>query len=129
MDRLTKNDMDYGSYVEECHFTVETVKRHGTPIDLLQGDVVEKLYELEDITDGIPLDRLREMCEAEQDGRCVVLPNGEINNRTTLWYVTKDSYVYKAQVFELGNVIWYYKPKRFYLTRSEAEAALKGDKQ
>lgn len=75
------------------------------------------------VANGIEPSRLREMCKAEQDGLCVVLPTGEIDNRTTLWFVTKDSYIYKARAYELGNIIWYYKPKQFYLTRAEAETA------
>jgi hypothetical protein len=34
----------------------------------------DKLGELADITNGIEPDRLREMCDAERERRCVVLP-------------------------------------------------------
>jgi hypothetical protein len=35
---------------------------------------IDNLEQFREITSGISLDRLREICDAERDGRCVVLP-------------------------------------------------------
>ena len=41
----------------------------------LEGDIPNRLAAIEDILgDGYDLDRLRELVEADKDGRCVVLP-------------------------------------------------------
>jgi len=100
------------------------------------------------VLDGIPLDRLKEICEAERDGRCVVLPckvGGEV------WYIEQrkivrgvvDGYLwYRSCRFAL-NVVWdepimehfgYSRrevPFRdigtiFFLTREAAEKKLEG---
>ena len=43
-------------------------------------DAKEETDELWEIVDSIPLDRLEAICQAERDGRCVVLPCKAKNN-------------------------------------------------
>lgn len=117
-------------------------------------DIIDRLADIEDILgDDYDLDRLRELVEADRDGRCVVLPckPGDvvwlITNRGTKcverWIVHR---VYKRDTsewyFDLKNMMLSLKrPNEFemckrtissfgktlFLTREAAEAALKGD--
>lgn len=103
-----------------------------------------------DITTPIPLDRLRELEEAEQAGRLVVLP---CKVGDTVWYITPSTEVCEAEVIGIWlNVytnpqMWLeikYRSKFagecehksridlmlgkiLFLTREEAETALKGE--
>lgn len=77
------------------------------------------------ITAKIPLDRLKELAEADRDGRCVVLPSGG--------YCEKDGE--NALKSAMNTCYYHNNPVTRYiadavaekLTREEAEAALKGE--
>lgn len=75
----------------------DAIRELNTKIDfsgaemLTEGECVIFLRELEclrQFTDGIPLDRLKEICNAERDGRCVVLPSIPYNK--TLYWIWGD---------------------------------------
>lgn len=106
----------------------------------LSGELIRgRMCELEDLLDGCSLDRLRELVEADRDGRCVVLPKdmsiyflAESIDSGEQWvdrWPVKDvffkcgfglaSLSYSVQ--DIGNKI--------YLTREAAEATLKARKQ
>lgn len=97
----------------------------------------EEVSERFSLTAKIPLDRLREIAEAERDGRCVVLPCG-IGD--TVYFITgiHGSLVKPAKVEEIyigaGSIAlgvstdfttFTLQESEWYLTRTEAEAALK----
>jgi hypothetical protein len=95
------------------------------------------------ITHGIPLDRLREMCDAEREQRCVVLP---CKVGDTVWKIRAVfSYYSKPMEDRVGGIIISDKEilvcctsgvkfstdsvgKTVFLTREEAEAALDNKK-
>lgn len=89
------------------------------------------------LTAKIPLDRLREIAEAERDGRCVVLP---CKKGDTVWRIVNDATPHitkdKCLTIMLDNgSMWVdlidngmnglYFGQRLFRTRAEAEAALK----
>ena len=93
------------------------------------------------LTAKIPLDRLREMAEAERDGRCVVLP---CKLGDTVYFITGtyNSLVKPAKVEEIyigdGSIAlgvstdfttFTLQESEWHLTRAEAEAALKAREQ
>lgn len=112
-------------------------------------DVIERLAKIEDILgDDYDLDRLRELVEAERDGRCVVLPCKE---NDTVFYLTGKPTLKAGQSFdrvEEGKVDGFYWDRRgvqirirnpkgnhgtygffgetVYTDKRAAEAALKG---
>ena len=69
---------------------------------------------------GIPLDRLRELVRADRDGRCVVLPCnlGDHIYRVVAGYIFEGIF-FIEDAPRLG--------KNVFLTREDAEAALKGE--
>lgn len=93
-----------------------------------------------EIADGIPLDRLEEICQAEHEGRCVTLP---VKVGQTV-YVLLDEQIYETEIYHIDlwdhttPTFWskvgdqavdrYEKSfgKTIFLTREAAEAALKG---
>lgn len=80
--------------------------------------VVERLAAIEDVLgDTYDLDRLRELVEADKDGRCVVLP---CKVGTPVYWVVDggvfECYLNLAAVEEVGKTV--------FLTREAAEAAL-----
>lgn len=84
------------------------------------------LKKIEDILgDGYDLDRLRELVEADREGRCVVLP--------VRGYTDKDGE--KALNFAMNTCFYHNNPVTRYtadavaekLTREAAESALKGE--
>jgi hypothetical protein len=104
-------------------------------------DAKEEDIELNEIVEGISLDRLREICDAERDGRCVVLPCKVGDTVCKHWKVGGKTEIGSALVtgFEIANdgINYCYRVKRFdrketikkfgktvFLTRAEAEAAL-----
>lgn len=111
-------------------------------------DVEQLNYELRlALTDYIPLDRLEAICAAEKGGRCVVLPckvggavyfvaDGAVKETRLLAikanvsdpaYSGNPSIIYEGY-FQIGmHVMCWSIGNRLYLTRAEAEAALKGD--
>lgn len=124
MERLTKYICDRAHGAE------------GVSVDRLTGaycrgkfeatTVVERLAVIEDILgDDYDLDRLRELVEADWDGRCVVLP--------TKGYTDKDGE--NALKSAMNTCFYHNNPVTRYiadavaekLTRDSAEAVLKGD--
>lgn len=93
--------------------------------------MLDKAIEVKRIVEGIPLDRLEEICTAEKDGRCGVLPckvgtklyKAVINSRTP-----RASYVLEYQFcwHTYSATIEGLKDKTVFLTRAEAEAVLAG---
>ena len=97
--------------------------------------LVERLAEIEDIIgDNYELDRLRELVEADREGRCVVLPkdgmvyyieeaNGEkwIANKPIQQITVKCGWGIASIEFSLLD-------SGKYFTREAAEAALKGER-
>ena len=88
-------------------------------------DVIDRLAAIEDILgDEYDLDRLRELAEADRDGRCVVLQAGG--------YTDKDGE--NALKSSMNTCFYHNNPVTRYiadavaenLTRETAEAALKG---
>ena len=93
------------------------------------------------LTAKIPLDRLREIAEAEREGRCVVLP---CKLGDTVYFITGtyNSLVKPAKVEEIyigdGSIAlgvstdfttFTLQESEWHLTRAEAEAALKAREQ
>lgn len=139
MDRLTDRTRNHGIYL-----TGQNMGATGYVPD----DVLKRLADLEDIlfapdgTQRITLKRLSELVTAEQDGRCVVLP---CKVGTRVWVIRQncdlccDMYAeepclfgsceYKEvfeSVFRYGTIDNF--GKTVFLTREEAEAALKEGK-
>lgn len=108
--------------------------------DVLLEDCKELNAELEDV----PIDRLRELVQADKEGRCVVLP---CKVGDTVWYLTgsQSSYFDRVKSERVAGFYWDglrfhirlrdfhgnhgtygYFGKTIFLTREEAEAALRG---
>lgn len=119
--------------------------------------IYERLLEIEDILgDDYDLDHLRELVEADRDGRCVVLP---CNVGDTVWMITRRGGNKRierwtvSQVYKRDGGSWWFRlenqmlsqvrpnemdvctraissfEKTFFLTRKAAEAALKGEQE
>ena len=101
----------------------------------------EEVSERFGLTAKIPLDRLREIAEAEREGRCVVLP---CKLGDTVYFITGtyNSLVKPAKVEEIyigdGSIAlgvstdfttFTLQESEWHLTRAEAEAALKAREQ
>lgn len=88
--------------------------------DIVPGkSVIDRLADIEDILGGdYDLDRLRELVEADRDGRCVVIPD-------FVWKVGETKGVIKVPYKTwMGRFIG----TKFFKTEKEAaEAALKGE--
>lgn len=106
---------------------------------------IHSLATIEDIFgDEYDLGRLRELVQADKEGRCVVMPCKEGD---TVWYLTGPPYLYFVRVESdrVAGVHWDsrglqiqlrnyhgnhgtygYFGKTIFLTREEAEAALRG---
>ena len=124
MKRLT---MYYGD-CEEAYLSCERCGKAGISECWTQEDctqtVVDRLAEIEDILgDDYDIDRLRELVQADRDGRCVVLPSGG--------YTNKDGE--NALKSAMNTCFYHNNPVTRYiadsvaekLTRESAEAALK----
>ena len=89
------------------------------------ADWLEELKSIREILGSYGLDRLRELVEADRDGRCVVLPTGG--------YIVKDGE--NALKSAMNTCFYHNNPVTRYiadavaekLTREAAEAALKED--
>ena len=110
-------------------------------------DAKQEVIELYEIVEGISRDRLRKICEAEHDGRLVVLPCkvGEIVYVPTSqvcddciisgviqYFVVYETFTDAAAIFNQGSSDAFIARvktenigKTVFLTREEAEAALK----
>ena len=109
-------------------------------------DQLSALGERAEITDGIPLDRLREMCEAERESGCeycsfpnkrlLVFELGEYADGTPAqMYIELSDYLLRAYTDDPTDATIASEPIRFcpvcgrMLTRSDAEAALSWNKE
>ena len=103
------------------------------------GDIVRRLAAIEDILgDEYDLDRLRELVEADREGRCVVLP---CKKGDTVWRIVHDAapHITKDRCTDIkyeNRDIWVHLigdrvmggwnfGKLLFLTRAEAEEALR----
>ena len=115
--------------------------KHGKPIikdwpNYMEFDIVNRLAAIEDILgDDYDLDRLRELAQADREGRCVVLPKdgmvyyieeagGEkwIGNKPIQQVILRCGFGMALLEFSLFD-------KGKYFTRAEAEAAMKAREQ
>lgn len=84
-----------------------------------------------DIIKGIPLERLAEICEAERDGRCAVLPCKVGNTIYEPYNEGIDSAKVQNVYVEIETDTCVFAPcdigKTVFLTREAAESALKGE--
>ncbi len=73
---------------------------------------------------GIPVDRLRELAQADREGRCVVLPDAKYTDTDGETALRRAMYICGVQ----NNAVTRYTADAIAekLTREEAEAALKG---
>lgn len=144
MKRLTKKEPLAGHNVfyvgEDDCFDVWSVPKK------FMGNAIDRLAAIEDILgDNYDLDRLRELVEADRDGRCVVLPCkvGEkvfrLGASICMWRETDhcdeycNGYEYRdcwegcravlEDKFSLGDLPLF--GKNVFITREAAEAALK----
>lgn len=146
MERLTeKHAKKNGGYYMKCS---EYCEREETMcIECERSDeIVDRLGAIEDILgDDYDLDRLRELVEADRDGRCVMLP---CKTGDPVWFKIEDTdgeYISEDRVTESGTrgfwtsgildvpegmhlfTEWNEIGKTVFLTREAAEAELKGD--
>lgn len=107
MERLTMRNSD-GSVSQPTRTSVEAV-----------------FYRLAAYEDAIPLERAQELVQAEKDGRLVVMPVKEGTKIYRLGYRLGGAYAIEERYFSLT----YYRDdvlgETIFLTREEAEAALK----
>ena len=90
----------------------------------LMGKSVAEVKEFE----GVPIDRLRELAQADREGRCVVLPCKVGDTVWRIQYVQnkKGNYVVGIAEIKFG-LLWASEfGKTVFLTREEAEKALGG---
>lgn len=82
-----------------------------------------------ELTAKIPLDRLKELVEAERDGRCVVLPvkPGTFVWSTVFCQLGDDGKEYPTFPWEFSVSMMDEWGEGWHLTKEEAEAALKGE--
>lgn len=123
VDRLAAYE-DTGLYPE----SVEALKLS------MMGKAISEITEF----DGLPIDRLRELAEADKDGRCVVLP---CKVGDTVWRIIRDGepHITRDEVRDMyfaddmtpcielvgGRVTFTEKfGKTVFLTREEAERAM-----
>lgn len=118
MERLTGR-RDGRAYIVGCpDFALPKIA------GLIIQQTVDRLATIEDILgDGYDLERLRELVEADRDGRCVVLP---CKIGDTLWLLNQESGKYVIQEAQLSFSFLEDFGKTAFLTREAAERALKG---
>lgn len=119
MERLTGRKENGHAYIIGCpDFEISKI------IGMIIQRVVDKCADIEDILgNDYDLDRLRELVEADLDGRCVVLPSGG--------YIDQDGE--NALKSAMNTCFYHNNPVTRYiadavaekLTREAAEAALK----
>ena len=102
--------------------------------------VIERLASIEDILgEDYDLDRLRELVEADRDGRCKILP---VNIGDTIYYIggINGKLIYEASVEEIyigdgtialgvtrGFTTFTLQESEYFLKKEDAESALKGE--
>lgn len=147
MDRLTKRTPSGVSILKHSSCFAYTGIRCGRSLTASQKiqAAIERLAEIEDIIgDDYDLDRLRELVEADRDGRCVVLPchigdpvfmgtglvkiTGYEEDICDGFYIARDGILQvKAQNYKGNHGTYGVIGKTAELTREAAEAALKGE--
>ena len=175
MERLTKRENGHAHYprcfeepcggmgcrTEDCEFKVEICERLAayedtglTPEEVLPKDKADeialKLMRLADLESLCSYDRLRELAEAEKDGRLVVLPVKPVLTPilSSMLYIIEDEDIYEDALYEavvgmsengemnvvyttLSDQITFEQAdigKTVFLTREEAEKALEAMK-
>ena len=108
------------------------------------GDIVRRLAAIEDILgDEYDLDRLRELAEADREGRCVVLPCKveddvyiNILGRTLPFTVISISQMSSTPTFKAQHgirLVYIFKAddvgETVFMTRAEAQAALRREQE
>ena len=137
MERLTKRSDDGKGYIP-CHW-----KESAEAVDKGQN----RLADIEDILgDDYDLDRLRELAQADRDGRCVVVPvklgqpvyclqdyfnDATMKSEKRVKCRLVDFIPVASKMFETNGLIYQFSEigKTVFLTREEAEAALKERKK
>ena len=133
MKRLTKKD-DRGYYL-----TGDGIYSDWGVPEKFRGEDIDRLADIEDILgDEYDLDRLRELAEADREGRCVVLPCKveddvyiNIFGRTLPFTVISISQMASTPTFKAQHgirLVYIFKAddvgETVFMTREEAEAAL-----
>lgn len=135
MDRLTKRK-DGGCHVMDC----ENCRRGDCTALYCRNRLKDRLAVIEDILgDNYDLDRLRELVEADKEGRCKILP---VNLGDTVYYIggIHGKLVCEVKVEEIyiwddtislgvtsGFGVFTLEENEYFLTKESAEAALKGE--
>ena len=138
INQLHTERLDYNSeylpLIEAANFLAAYEKTGMEPCDYAtMGHALEQakraqadLSELISIVGGVGLDRLRELAQAEQEGRLMVLPCKEGTKVYRISYRLNQNHEIVKTWFNLT----YLRPDDFgktvFLTYEEAEAALKG---
>ena len=102
--------------------------KHGKPIikdwpNYMEFDIINRLAAIEDILgDEYDLNRLRELVEADREGRCVVLP---CKIGDTVWTLLPECGKYFVREVGFSVSMFNHIDETVFLTRADAEAALK----
>lgn len=131
MKRLTMKD-ENGYYLKDKSATITWNSLIGE--NRYRGEAIDRLADIEDILgDEYDLDRLRELAQADREGRCVVLPCkiGDTVYSIRHERVPDDDYRMSFHIEmrivsqKFGLIHADCIGKSVFLTRAEAEAALK----
>lgn len=128
MDRLTKRTPSGVAILNHSSCFVYTGIRCGLTASQKIQAAIERLAEIEDIIgDDYDLDRLRELVEADKEGRCVVLPckEGAILQRDGFNFEADHWNIILTAFAEDESTKSGHRVKLFHV--EEAEAALKGE--
>lgn len=125
MERLTGRKENGHAYIIGCpDFEIPKI------IGMIIQRVVDKCADIEDILDDeYDLDRLRELAEADREGRCVVLPC-KVGDKV---FQQNGVGIFESQVqkiiYDCGHFAFDEEAigERVFLTRESAEAAMKGE--
>ena len=91
------------------------------------SDIEERLMDIEDILgDEYDLDRLRELAQADQEGRCVVLP---CRIGDTVWTLLPECGRYFVREDRFSVSMFNHIGKTVFLTKEEAKDALRREQE
>lgn len=110
--------------IKEIHKDIIACGQTKIPKNLLEE--YKKAYF--QITDGIPLDRLEQICNAEREGRLVVLPCKVGVYYPHGWYYVMQNTIYFVKGIDAMRPVVKCGIRKFYSTQEEAEAALREGK-
>lgn len=125
MKRLTKRNSD-GTVSQTVKASAESVFYRLAAVEDILGDTYD-------------LDRLRELVQADRDGRCKILP---VNIGDTIYYIggINGKLIYEASVEEIyigdgtialgvtrGFTTFTLQESEYFLKKEDAESALKGE--